>query len=274
METVHATGPIAVLGCGKIGEALVRGMLESDFAAPAQIRASARRPERAEYLHTTFGIHAGTGNAAIASSAAVVVLALKPNLVLPVLEEIRPALAPGAVVISLAAAISLAQMESAAGGATAVIRAMPNTPALIRHGMTALARGRHVSEPQMTAAAGLFASVGRVVTVEEKHLDAVTGLSASGPAFAYMVVESMAEGGVRAGLPRDLALELAAQTIVGAGAMVLTTGEHPAKLKDNVTTPAGCTVDGLLELEAGGLRVALIKAVSRAAKRAGELGNK
>jgi pyrroline-5-carboxylate reductase len=274
METVHATGPIAVLGCGKIGEALVRGMLESGFAAPAQIRASARRPERAAYLQTTFGIHAGTGNAAIAGGAAVVVLALKPNLVLPILEEIRPALAPGAVVISLAAAISLAQMEQAAGGATAVIRAMPNTPALIRHGMTALARGRHVSEPQMTAAAGLFASVGRVVTVEEKHLDAVTGLSASGPAFVYMVVESMAEGGVRAGLPRDLALELAAQTIVGAGAMVLTTGEHPAKLKDNVTTPAGCTVDGLLELEAGGLRVALIKAVSRAAKRAGELGNK
>ncbi|MGH9536250.1 MAG: pyrroline-5-carboxylate reductase [Terriglobales bacterium] len=274
MASGQAAGSIAVLGCGKIGEALVRGMLESGFATPPQITASARRPERAAYLEQTFRIRAGTANASAAAGAAVVVLALKPNLVLPVLEEIRGALAPEALVISVAAAISLSQMEQCAGGRVAIIRAMPNTPALIRRSMTALACGQGVNERQMAAAVGLFQSVGRVVTVEERHLDAVTGLSASGPAFVYMVIEAMAEGGVRAGLPRDLALELAAQTVVGAGAMVLDTGEHPAKLKDNVTTPAGCTVDGLLELEAGGLRVALIKAVSRAAKRAGELGSK
>lgn len=274
MEHIHATGPIAVIGCGKIGEALVRGMLESGFARPDQITASAHRAERGAYLQETFGIRTTTDNAAAARGAATVVLALKPNVVLPVLAAIRAALSPEAVVISVAAAISVPQMEAALGGQAAVIRAMPNTPALIRHGMTALACGQTVSAAQMAAATALFRSVGRVVAVEERHLDAVTGLSASGPAFVYMVIEAMAEGGVRAGLPRELALELAAQTVVGGGRMVLETGEHPAKLKDNVTTPAGCTVDGLLELEAGGLRVALIKAVSRAAKRAGELGNK
>lgn len=274
MDPIHATGPIAVIGCGKIGEALVRGMLESGFAQRDQITVSARRAERGDYLRETFGIRASTDNAAAARGAATVVLALKPNVVLPVLAAIRAALSPEAVVISVAAAIPVPQMEAALGEQAAVIRAMPNTPALIRHGMTALACGQRVSAAQMAGATALFRSVGRVVVVEERHLDAVTGLSASGPAFVYMVIEAMAEGGVRAGLPRDLALELAAQTVVGGGRMVLETGEHPAKLKDNVTTPAGCTVDGLLELEAGGLRVALIKAVSRAAKRAGELGNK
>lgn len=274
MEQTRAAGPIAVIGCGKIGEALVRGMLESGFAPAAQITASAHRAERARYLEQTFGIAATTDNAAATRGAATVVLALKPNVVLPVLGTLRAALSPQAVVISLAAAISVAQMEAALDGAGAVIRAMPNTPALIRHGMTALARGSRVTDAQMAGAMALFQSVGRVVAVEERHLDAVTGLSASGPAFVYMVIEAMAEGGVRAGLPREMALELAAQTVVGGGRMVLETGEHPAKLKDNVTTPAGCTVDGLLELEAGGLRVALIKAVSRAAKRASELGSK
>lgn len=274
MEQIRLDGTIAVIGCGKIGEALLRGMLESGFARAGQITASAHRAERACYLQKTFGVRTSTDNAAAARGATTLVLALKPNVVLPVLATLRAALSPRALVISVAAAISVPQMEDALGGAAAVIRAMPNTPALIRHGMTALACGQGVTPAQKAAAMALFSSVGRVVAVEERHLDAVTGLSASGPAFVYMVIESMAEGGVRAGLPRDLALELAAQTVVGGGRMVLETGEHPAKLKDNVTTPAGCTVDGLLELEAGGLRVALIKAVSRAAKRAGELGGK
>lgn len=265
---------IAVLGCGKIGEALVRGMLQSGFAQPGQVHASVRRPKRAEYLHQTFAIASAVGNGAVARAAEVVVLAVKPNLVLPVLTEIAGDLAPGTLVISVAASVSTLQIERHHGVAMpplAVVRAMPNTPALIGQGMTALACGQHVSAEHLALARGLFSSVGRTVIVEERHMDAVTGLSASGPAFIYMVVESLAEGGVRVGLPRELALELAAQTVVGAGAMVLATGEHPAKLKDAVTTPAGCTVDGLLELEEGGLRVALIKAVSRAALRAGQL---
>lgn len=264
---------IAVLGCGKIGEALVRGMLESGFAARRQIHVSARRAQRAEWLSETFGVAATLDNSEAARGADVVVLALKPSLVLPVVSEVAEALAPGALLVSVAASVTTAQIERQAGAGAAVVRAMPNTPALIGQGMTALASGTRVSPAQLKLARALFCSVGRAVIVEERHLDAVTGLSASGPAFIYMVIESLAEGGVRVGLPRDLALELAAQTVVGAGGMVLATGEHPAKLKDAVTTPAGCTVDGILELEAGGLRVALIKAVSRAAERAGRLAD-
>ena len=152
-----------------------------------------------------------------------------------------------------------------------VVRAMPNTPCLIRQGMTALAAGLHATEDDVLMAREIFSSMGRCVVVEEKHMDAITGLSASGPAYVYLIIESLAEAGVKMGLPRDLSTELSAQTLLGASAMVLHTGEHPAKLKDIVTTPAGCTIDGLLELEEGGLRVTLIKAVVRAGQRAREL---
>jgi pyrroline-5-carboxylate reductase len=266
---------IAVVGCGKIGEALVRGMLQSGFARREQIQASTRRDARALALQRTFGIAAATDNRRVAEGADLVILALKPNLVLNVLDEIAAELRhEHTLLVSVAASVSTAQIEqrlAAQGRDRGVVRAMPNTPALIGQGMTALARGRYTTDEQMNLARGLFLSVGRSVVVEERHMDAVTGLSASGPAFIYMVIESLAEGGVRVGLPRELALELAAQTVVGSGMMVLETGEHPAKLKDAVTTPAGCTVDGLLELEEGGLRVAVIKAVSRAALRAGQL---
>ncbi len=271
---------LAVLGCGKIGEAMVRGMLTSGFAQASQIHATTRRETRAQALHRGLGIHASTENCKAAAGANIIVLGLKPNLILPMLEEIAPVLrAPAApLIVSVAAAVTLAQLEQTAerhaGRGVAVARAMPNTPALIGAGMTALAMGRHASAEQAEQARGMLLSIGRAVIAEERHFDGITGLSASGPAFIYMVIESMAEGGVRIGLPRELALELAAQTVVGAGRMVLETREHPAKLKDAVTTPAGCTVDGLLELEAGGLRVALIKAVGRAALRAGELAGK
>src|SRR5206468_1884545 len=148
-----------------------------------------------------------------------------------------------------------------------VVRAMPNTPALLKCGMSAIAPGKHARPEHLALARTIFDAVGRTVVVDEKHMDAITGLSASGPAFIYIVIESLAEGGVKVGLPRDLATELAAQTVLGSGAMVLETGEHPARLKDLVTTPAGCTIDGILELEDGGLRVTLIKAVVRATQR-------
>src|SRR5205823_10374175 len=153
------------------------------------------------------------------------------------------------------------------------IRAMPNTPCQIKRGMTGVAAGKHALPEHVELAKFIFNSVGRTIVADEKHMDAITGLSASGPAFIYIVIESLAEAGVKVGLPRDVATELAAQTVVGAGSMVLETGEHPAKLKDTVTTPAGCTIDGILELEDGGLRVTLIKAVVRATHRARELVN-
>ena len=187
------------------------------------------------------------------------------------MHEARPHLGKQALVISAAASVTTALIERQLGHAARVIRAMPNTPCLIRHGMTALAPGRHATPENVETAREIFSSMGRVVVVDEKHMDAITGLSASGPAYVYLIIESLAEAGVKLGLPRDLSTELSAQTLLGASALVLETGEHPAKLKDVVTTPAGCTIDGLLELEEGGLRVTLIKAVVRAAERAKQL---
>jgi pyrroline-5-carboxylate reductase len=164
-------------------------------------------------------------------------------------------------------------MENILAKPIPVIRAMPNTPCLIKQGMTAVAPGTHATDAHIQAARKMFDSMGRCLVVDEKHMDAVTALSASGPAFVYTIIESLIEGGVRVGLPRDVATLMAAQMVHGSANMVLQTGEHPAKLKDIVTTPAGCTVDGLLELEEGGLRVTLIKAVDRATRRARELVN-
>ncbi|MEX2395453.1 MAG: pyrroline-5-carboxylate reductase, partial [Balneolales bacterium] len=154
-----------------------------------------------------------------------------------------------------------------------VMRAMPNTPSQVRAGMTALAAGKFAGEAQFQICEDIFNSVGRTLRIDEKHFDAVTGLSASGPAFIYVVIEALAEGGVKSGLPRDIATELAAQMTLGSAKMVIETGNHPAILKDHVTTPAGCTVDGLLKLEEGGLRVTLIKAVNEATRRAKALVN-
>ena len=162
-------------------------------------------------------------------------------------------------------------IEDAAGIEIAVIRAMPNTPSALGAGVAGLCRGRFVKAEQMDLAQRIFETVGRSVVVDEKHMDAVTGLSASGPAYIYIIIEALAEAGVKVGLPRDTATQLAAQTVFGAGKMVLETGYHPALLKDEVTTPAGCTIDGILELEEGGLRVTLIKAVMRATERAKQL---
>jgi pyrroline-5-carboxylate reductase len=185
-----------------------------------------------------------------------------------VVDEIAPALSRSQLLVSAAASMSTAFIERHLGKIVPVVRAMPNTPAVIGKGMTALCAGAHAKDAHLARARRLFAAVGRTVIVDESHMDAVTGLSASGPAFLYIVIESLAEAGVKVGLPRTIATELAAQTVYGSGAMVLETGEHPAKLKDEVTTPAGTTIDGILELEDGGLRVTLIKAVVRATQRA------
>jgi pyrroline-5-carboxylate reductase len=175
------------------------------------------------------------------------------------------------VLISVLASLHTDAIEGWLGSRAAVVRAMPNTPSLVGAGMTALCGGRHADGAALALARRLFEPLGRTIILDEKHFDAVTGLSASGPAFVYLVIEALADGGVKVGLPRSVATELAAQTCLGAGKMVLETGYHPALLKDEVTTPAGCTVDGLLQLEEGGLRVTLIKAVVEATRRAGEL---
>jgi pyrroline-5-carboxylate reductase len=213
----------------------------------------------------------GTDNLRAASQADLILIGVKPFQVAGLIEEIKPALTAQKTVVSFAASVKTSAIEDAAGVELAVIRAMPNTPSALGAGAAALCRGRFVSNEKMELAQRIFETVGRTVIVDEKHMDAVTGLSGSGPAYIYIIIEALAEAGVKVGLPRDTATQLAAQTAYGAAKMVLETGYHPALLKDAVTTPAGCTIDGILELEEGGLRVTLIKAVMRATERARQL---
>jgi len=264
---------VAVLGAGKMGGILLQAFLKSDLFPADLIVATVAHEVRAQSLAQQLGISVTTDNLAAAKSADIILLGVKPLQVADVVREIAPALTPDKLLISFAASVGTAAIEAAAGRNVAVVRAMPNTPAALGAGITALCRGSNVSEEQLALAQHLFATVGRTVVVDEKHMDAVTGLSGSGPAFLYIIIEALAEAGVNVGLPRDVATLLAAQTTYGAARMVLETGAHPALLKDEVTTPAGCTVDGILELEKGGLRVTLIKAVKRATERARELAN-
>jgi pyrroline-5-carboxylate reductase len=264
---------VAILGTGKMGGILLQAFLKNNLLGPDQLFATVHHAERAQALSAQFGIEVTTDNLAAAQQADLILLGVKPIQVPALIEEIKPALSPNKTVLSFAASVKTRSIEDGAGCELAVIRAMPNTPATLAAGITALCAGRFVSAEQMAVAQKIFQTVGRTVIVDEKHMDAVTGLSGSGPAFIYIIIEALAEAGVNVGLPRDVATLLAAQTTLGSARMVLETGYHPALLKDAVTTPAGCTVDGILELEEGGLRVTLIKAVKRATQRAKELAN-
>lgn len=266
-----ATTRIALLGAGKMGGILLQAFLANHLLGSDQIVATVQRPERAADLTSQFGISVGVDNQAAANGAEVILLGVKPTQVPALVEQIRPALNDGKLLISFAASVTTSAIERAAGIDLPVVRAMPNTPALVAAGVTALSAGKFCRPEHLQLAERIFATVGRTVVVDEKHMDAVTGLSGSGPAFLYIIIEALAEAGVNVGLPRDVATLLAAQTTFGSAKMVLETGFHPALLKDQVTTPAGCTVDGILELEEGGLRVTLIKAVKRATQRAREL---
>jgi pyrroline-5-carboxylate reductase len=262
---------LAVVGAGKMGSTLVKALLASGALAPDEIVATVKHAAGAAELASRLGIAAGTDNRDAVAGADVVLLAVKPQALGDVVSELAPVLGAGQLVVSIVASATTAFIEERLPLELPVVRAMPNTPALIGEGMTVLCAGRHATPDHLARAEGLFRAVGRTLTLDEKHMDAVTALSASGPAFVYVVLESLAEGGVKVGLPRNTATELAAQMCLGAAKMVLETGEHPALLKDAVTTPAGCTIDGLLRLEEGGLRVTLIKAVVESTRRAGQL---
>jgi pyrroline-5-carboxylate reductase len=271
MATTLANKKVAVLGAGKLGGIILKALLREGLLSKESTRATVRHSDRALRLAENLGIEVGTDNAKAVQGADIIFICVKPQTVQEVLEEIRPHISPGQLVISVAASVPTRQIESVLGVKTAVVRAMPNTPCAIGAGMTGLCRGRYVSAEEIELASSLFDVVGKTVVVDEKYMDAVTGLSASGPAFIYIILESLAEAGVKVGLPRDVATLLAAQTTMGAAKVVLETGDHPALLKDAVTTPAGCTIDGIMELEEGKLRVTLIKAVVKATQRAKEL---
>ena len=263
---------LTVLGCGTMGEAIVRGLLRAGGLKPGQIFATDRRSEVVRALHEKHGIRTTSQNLEACRAADVVLVCVKPHEVAAALnsDEVRAALA-GKLVISIAAGVRLEQLAGWLPG-SAVIRAMPNTPCLIGEGMTVIARGRGVTDQQAALAMEIFCAVGRCVEAEDKSMDAVTSLNASGPAFAYMILEALTDGGVRMGLRRDAAVEIAAQMFQGAARMVLQTGMHPAALKDQVTTPAGCTIAGLLIMEDGRIRSVLARAVEEAAHVASKLG--
>jgi len=262
---------VAILGAGKMGGTLLQAFLKQNLFAADQIHATVGHAEKALALSAQWGVDVTTNNLEAARQADLILVGVKPFQVPDLIREIQPALTKEKTLISFAAAVKTRAIEDAAEIEIAVIRAMPNTPAALGAGATALCRGRFVGKEQMELAERIFETVGRAVVVDEKHMDAVTGLSGSGPAYIYIIIEALAEAGVKVGLPRDIATELAAQTTFGAAKMVLETGYHPAMLKDAVTTPAGSTIDGIMALEEGGLRVTLIKAVMRATERAKQL---
>ncbi len=264
---------IAILGAGTMGQAILGGLV-AHGQPKKRIRATTRTKDAARRVAKERGIAAGTDNVAAVAGADVVVLTLKPMNILPVCRALvaAKALKRGALVISIAAGVRTEAIAAVLGEQVPIIRAMPNTPCAIGQGMTVLSRGAHASDGHLAVAQGLFAPLGRVAELEEKHMDTVTGLSASGPAFVFVMIEALADGGVARGLPRLVAIEMAAQMVFGAAAMVLESGRHPAALKDDVTTPAGCTIAGILALEDGRIRSVLSRAVEVASVRAGELG--
>ncbi len=265
------TKKLAVLGTGKLGGILLRAFLRQELFSPKRVTATVKHSEKAAALAKDLGVTATTDNRKAAHGANIVLLGVKPQVVGSVLEEIAPELSEDTLVISVAASVPTSYIEQHVGAKVPVVRAMPNTCSVVGCGMTGICRGAHARAEHLETARAMFDAVGRTVVVDEKNMDAVTGLSASGPAFAYIILESFAEAGVKVGLPRDVSTLLAAQMMKGAASVVLETGDHPALLKDSVTTPAGCTIDGILELEEGKLRVTLIKAVVKATHRAGEL---
>ncbi|PYK19008.1 MAG: pyrroline-5-carboxylate reductase [Verrucomicrobia bacterium] len=278
MSSKLSESRLAVLGAGKLGGILLRAYLKRGLFGASRVTATVRHGERAAALAHELGIVVTNDNREAVKGADIVLLTVKPQTVGQVLQEIAPEIGDSALVISVAASVPTGfveqQLAAASGGKhdkTAVVRAMPNTPASVDCGMTAICGGSHAQTEHLEIARTMFDAVGRTIVLDEKHMDAVTGLSASGPAFAYIILESLAEAGVKVGLPRDVATLLAAQMMKGAASVVLETGDHPALLKDAVTTPAGCTIDGILELEEGKLRVTLIKAVVKATSRASEL---
>jgi pyrroline-5-carboxylate reductase len=262
---------LAVLGTGKLGGILLRAYLKQGLFEAKRVTATVKHAEKAAALARELGVAVTTENRKAVQGADIVLLGVKPQVVGDVLKEIGPKIGAKTLVISVAASVPTSYIEQRLGGKIAVVRAMPNTPSTVGCGMTGICRGAHAGAEHLEIARAMFNAVGRTVVVDEKNMDAVTGLSASGPAFAYIILESLAEAGVKVGLPRDVATLLAAQTMKGAASVVLETGDHPALLKDAVTTPAGCTIDGIMELEEGKLRVTLIKAVVKATSRAGEL---
>ena len=265
---------IAFLGAGNMAEALVKGLLRAKVAEPGEILCTDRRAERGPELKERYGVRFTTSNREATERADLVILSVKPQVMNKLLDEIAPALNDKKLVISIAAGVPIAAIERKVGHGVRIVRTMPNTPALVGAGATALSAGEHATEADLAQAKALFDAIGKSVIVDEPLLDAVTGLSGSGPAYIFLVIEALSDAGVKVGLARTTAQDLAAQTVLGSAKLLIETGEHPGRLKDQVTSPGGTAIAGLHTLEAGGLRTTLMDAVEAATTRSIELGKK
>jgi len=267
-------GSLGVIGAGNMGEAITQGVLQSGLLQPDRVVLMDTAPPRLDLMKSRFRVHTVDTIGDLAKSSEIVIIAVKPQIVEPVLRELGSVLKNRHLVMSIAAGVTLSRLRGGLPEGARVIRAMPNTPALYLEGMTALSPAPTVTPEDMDAARAVFESVGRVVVVEESMMDAVTGLSGSGPAYVFVLIEALSDGGVRMGLPRETASALAVQTVLGAAVTAARSGDHPARLKDRVTSPGGTTLAGLMELERNAFRAALMDAVEAATLRSRELGGK
>lgn len=263
---------LGFIGAGTMAKAIIKGLLNAGFVSKEQVMASEVSEVFAQKASEELGVKVVTGNKAVAEFADVVFLCTKPYAVEQVVSEISDEISENTLVVSIAAGISTEKIENASKKSTPVVRVMPNTPLLVGEGMTAACKGKYATQEHINYVIDLFSNSGRCVEVQEKMINAVTGISGSGPAFMYLIIEALADGGLKLGLPKKVALELAAQTALGAAKMVLETGKHPSLLKDEVTTPGGTTIAGLMVMEEKGIRSALAKTVEETAKTAEKLG--
>ncbi len=263
---------IGFLGAGNMGEALIKGLIRTGLVPPESVFATDVRLDRLKQLDKLYGIRVLPDNPTLVKQMDVVILAVKPQIIAPVLREVAPAVTPEKLMISLAAGVSTATLRSFLPKGVRLIRTMPNAAALVLEGATAIAKADGLEAGDLETAREIFEAVGNVVVLEEELLDAVTALSGSGPAYVALVIEALADGGVKMGLDRETAMKLAAQTVLGSAKLLLDTGVHPGQLKDMVTSPGGTAIAGIAALEEGGVRRALINAVERATLRSRELG--
>lgn len=263
--------PLGIIGGGNMGEALIAGITQSGLLSPTEILFFEPRPDRRKYLRERFRVSPAKTNKELVSRAPTLILAVKPQSVPEVLSEIAQLLKPHHLLISICAGVPLDYIQSFFQSPVRMVRAMPNTPALIQKGATALASSPQAKAEDISTAEAIFQAVGITAIVKESQMDAVTGLSGSGPAYVFAVIEALAAGGVKEGLSQEVALHLTTQTVLGAAHLIQATAKHPATLRDQVCTPGGTTIAGLYAMEEGGFRLALMNAVIAATNRSKEL---
>ncbi|MGD9330270.1 MAG: pyrroline-5-carboxylate reductase [Desulfobacterales bacterium] len=265
---------IGFIGAGNMAEAIIQGLLKGGAVPVDHIMASDVVAERREFMQTRYGIEVVDDNVALVCASDILVLAVKPQVAGPVMAPLKACTDQSKLVISIVAGLTVAAMAASLGAGTRIMRTVPNTPVFVGEGMVALADDSPASKEDQAVAEAIFSPVARIVTIAEKYMDAAIGVSGSGPAYGFLMIEALSDGGVKMGLPRPVALEMAAQTLLGAAKMCLESGHHPGQLKDMVTSPGGTTIAALHKMEAAGVRSALMDAVETATKRSQALGNK